>query len=255
LPTHPELLDWLSRDLISNNWSTKHLIKTIVLSATYRQDSSLTPILQSRDIANRLLARGPAHRLSGEAIRDSALLTSGLLSEKRGGPPVRPYDPIRNPNPHLDQVHRRSLYTYWRRTRPQNNMIIFDKPSLEVCSVKRTRTNSAAQALVLLNDPQFVEAARHLATTLLSEQPDDTSRLKSAWKKITSLEPTDSQLNLLQEILTEQRAYFKTKPESATKLLHHGLSPLPAGLDQTEAAALAITCQTIYNTDAAVWKR
>ncbi|MGJ8698332.1 MAG: DUF1553 domain-containing protein, partial [Verrucomicrobiaceae bacterium] len=253
LPTHPELLDWLSRDLISNNWSTKHLVKTIVHSATYRQDSALTPILQSRDIANKLLARGPAHRLSGEAVRDSALLTSGLLNKKHGGPPVRPFDPLYHTKPHADHQHRRSLYTYWRRTKPQSNMIIFDKPSLEVCSVKRTRTNSAAQALVLLNDPQFVEAATRLALIQLETSADDASRIKAAWTAVTSREPTESELNLLSDILTEQRETFKADPEAAKKFL--AVTTLPDTVDPAEAAALTTVCQAIYNTDAAIWKR
>jgi len=255
LPTHPELLDWLCRDFINHNWSTKHLVKQIVLSATYRQDSTLTPELQSRDISNKLLARGPSHRLTGEAIRDAALLTSGLLSDKRGGPPVRPYDPVNNPKGSLDQVHRRSLYSYWKRTKPQNNMIIFDKPSLEVCSVQRSRTNSPAQALVLLNDTQFVEAARNLAATMMQKYSDDPTRLKIAWETVTSREATEKELELLTDILTEQRRYFKAHAKETQEFLKVGLTPLPEDLDPIESAALTVVCQAIYNTDAAVWKR
>ena len=255
LPTHPELLDWLCRDFINHNWSTKHLVKQIVLSATYRQNSALTPELQSRDISNKLLARGPSHRLTGETIRDAALLTSGLLSDKRGGPPVKPYDPVHNRKGNLDHVHRRSLYSYWRRTKPQNNMIIFDKPSLEVCSVKRSRTNSPAQALVLLNDTQFVEAARNLAATNLQKHKDDPPRLKSAWKTVTSRDATEKELELLTDILEEQRSYFKAHPKEAEAFLKVGLKLLPKDLDPIESAALTVVCQTIYNTDAAVWKR
>lgn len=255
LPTHPELLDWLCRDFINHNWSTKHLVKQIALSATYRQDSVLTPELQSLDIANKLLARGPSHRLTGEAIRDAALLTSGLLSDKRGGPPVKPYDPVHNRKGSLDHVHRRSLYSYWRRTKPQNNMIIFDKPSLEVCSVQRSRTSSPAQALVLLNDTQFVETARNLAANMLQKHGDDASRIKAAWKTVTSREATEKELELLTAILAEQRNYFKANPREAEAFLKIGLKPLPKDLDPIESAALTVVCQATYNTDAAVWKR
>jgi len=136
------------------------------------------------DISNKLLARGPSHRLSGEQIRDAALASSGLLKPKNGGKPVKPYDPINNKKPDVKQAHHRSLYSYWRRTKPQSNMIIFDKPALEVCSVKRGRTNSPAQALVGLNDPQFVEAARHLAhpQRTASRQRPDQGRLEKGHK-------------------------------------------------------------------------
>jgi len=252
LPTHPELLDWLSRDLVNHKWSTKHLVKRIALSATYSQRSALTPELQSRDISNNFLARGPSHRLSGEAIRDSALLSSGLLSTQQGGPPVRPYDPLYNAKPNATHTNRRSLYSFWRRTKPQNNMLIFDKPSLEICSVKRSVTNSPTQALVLLNDPQFTEAARHLATSLMKSEGTDEARIKTAWKKVTSNEVTDSQLHLLTEILNEQKATFKENPESAKKLCP---SIKGEDINQVKTAALTVTCQAIYNTDAAIWKR
>ena len=255
LPTHPELLDWLCRDFIENGWSTKHLIRNIVLSATYRQKSSLTPELQSSDIDNKLLARGPSHRLTGEQIRDAALASSGLLQKKAGGPPVRPYDPVRNKKPKANQVYFRSLYTYWRRTRPQNNMIIFDKPSLEVCSIKRTRTNSPAQALVLLNDTQFVEAARGLATKLLQSGKSDADQLKHAWKQVTSREPSPTEFQILTDILADQQTYFGERVEEAKKLLKVGLSEAPADLDPVQLAAMTVACQAIYNTDAAIWKR
>lgn len=255
LPTHPELLDWLCRDFINQGWSVKHLVKQIVLSATYRQQSVMTPELHERDIDNKLLARGPAHRLSGEQIRDAALLSSGLLRKKVGGGTLRPYDPIYQKKPNKNNVYRRSLYTFWKRTKPQNNITIFDKPSLEVCSVKRTRTNSPAQALVLLNDTQFVEAARHLATTMIKASPDDDERIRLAWKRVTSREPSTEEMRLLSEILAEQKNFFADNRKEATELMKVGLIPFPKELDPVEAAAMTIVCQAIYNTDAAIWKR
>ena len=134
-------------------------------------------------------------------------------------------------------------------------MIIFDKPSLEVCSVQRSRTNSPAQALVLLNDTQFVEAARNLAATMLQKHDDDPTRLKSAWKTVTSREATAKELELLTEILSEQHTYFKAHPKETEAFLKVGLKPLPKDLDPIESAALTVVCQAIHNTDAAVWKR
>jgi len=255
LPTHPKLLDWLCRDFIAQGWSTKALVKQIVLSATYRQDSALTAELRSRDIHNKLLARGPAFRMSGEQIRDSALASSGLLRESSGGPPVHPYSPLISDDESPEQVHRRSIYSYWKRTKPQPNMTILDKPSLEVCSVKRSRTNSPAMALVLLNDRHFIEAARTLANDLLSQKGTDQSRLTTAWLRIASSDPTPYELATLKELLEEQRTYFKENPQNASKLLSIGVTPQPEDIDTAEAAAMTTVCQTIFNTDSAVWTR
>jgi len=256
LPTHPELFDWLCRDFINQGWSTKKLIRQIVLSATFRQSSKLTKELLEKDLDNSLFSRGPAYRLSAEEIRDAALASSGLLREMKGGKPVRPYSPIikdqKNSSHHS---HRRSLYSYWKRTSPQPNMTIFDKPSLEICSVYRVRTNSPAQALVLLNDTQFVEAARHLATRLILNQSEPEERVKEAWKVVTSEDPDETEFKVLNDLLIEQRVYFKERPESASKLLEIGVTPLPKDIDKTEAAAMTVVCQAIYNTDFAVYKR
>jgi len=254
-PTHPDLLDWLSRDFIEKEWSTKHLVRQILLSATFRQQSAYTADLQARDISNKLLARGPSHRLSGEEIRDAALASSGLLIDSNGGPPVHPYAPDGNGAESVHNVHRRSVYSYWKRTKPQPSMIIFDKPSLEVCSVKRSRTNSPSAALVLLNDRHFVEAARNLATTVIQEKQSDPDRITLAWKSVTSLQPTDDELRILGEILAESKADFQTAPEEAAKLLKVGVTPLPTDLNPIEAAAMTVLCQAIYNSDAAIWKR
>ncbi|YCM46375.1 DUF1553 domain-containing protein [Verrucomicrobiaceae bacterium 227] len=255
LPTHPQLLDWLSRDFINQGWSTKKLVRQIVLSATFRQQSAYTADLQALDISNKLLARGPSHRLSGEEIRDAALVSSGLLIESNGGPPVHPYAPDGNGKESPNNVHRRSVYSYWKRTKPQPNMTIFDKPSLEVCSVKRSRTNSPSAALVLLNDRHFVEAARKLATFTIQEKPSLDDRIKLAWLRVTSLTPTKDELRILKEIFADSLADFQTQPAEADKLLKVGVSPLPKDLDPVETAAMTVVCQAIYNSDAAIWKR
>ncbi|MGC6427558.1 MAG: DUF1553 domain-containing protein [Akkermansiaceae bacterium] len=255
LPTHPQLLDWLCRNFIEQGWSTKKLVKQMVLSATYRQDSVTTPELLERDPFNDLLARGPAFRLPGEQIRDAALASAGLLRQFNGGPPVHPYGPTKKKGERSDQVHQRSVYSYWKRTVPQANMTIFDKPSLEVCSVERNRTNSPAQALVLLNDRHFVEAARKLAVDILQSFDNDERRIHTAWLRVASREPKEFELKTLQELLQEQRAYFKENPENAKKLLAIGVFEHPKDLDPHESAAMTTVCQTIFNTDAAIWSR
>ena len=255
LPTHPDLLDWLSRDFIQQGWSTKKLVRQIVLSATFRQQSAYTADLQARDISNKLLARGPSHRLSGEEIRDAALLSSGLLIESQGGPPVHPYAPDGNGKESVNNVHRRSVYSYWKRTKPQPNMTIFDKPSLEVCSVKRSRTNSPSAALVLLNDRHFVEAARKLASSSIQEKTELDDRINLAWLRATSLQPTKDELRILREIFTDSHADFTTNPTEADKLLKVGVTPLPKDLNPIVTAAMTVVCQAIYNSDAAIWKR
>src|SRR5207245_464180 len=177
---HPELLDWLARDFIASGWDVKALCKKIVLSSTYRQSSVAAPQLRERDPDNVLLARGPGRRLSAEMLRDAALAAGGLLVDKAGGPPVKPYQPPglwREQNAFLpvyvadkgEGLYRRSLYTFWRRTSPPPDMTIFDAPSREVCTVRRQATSTPLQPLVLLNDPQFVEAARGLGERMLRE--------------------------------------------------------------------------------------
>ena len=194
-PTHPELLDWLAREFVTDGWDVKHLLKLMALSATYRQSSQATPELLARDPANELLARGPVRRLTAEMLRDQALAVSGLLVEKSGGPSVKPYQPeglwaVAMGGPHYDQSHgpdlyRRSLYTFWKRTVPNPAMVAFDASERNVCAVRRQSTSTPLQALALLNDPQIVEAARHLGQRMLKEggrdDPVQASSGCSAW--------------------------------------------------------------------------
>ncbi len=178
LPSHPELLDWLARTFIDSGWDVKHLVRLIVTSATYRQSSDAPADLVARDPENVLLARGPRLRLSAEMLRDGALAASGLLVDTIGGPPVKPYQPAglweeKSGTPYQRDVgpgsHRRSLYTFWKRTSPPPAMLTFDATTREVCAVKRQTTATPLQALVLLNDPQYVEAARGLARRAFHE--------------------------------------------------------------------------------------
>ena len=174
-PTHPDLLDWLAVELIDSDWDLQHILKLIVTSATYRQSSECPPELWERDRENRQLARGPRFRMSGEMLRDNALAISGLMVDQLGGPSVKPYQPAGlweevtydSAKSYTAatgaSLYRRSLYTFWKRQSPPPNMLVFDAPTRETCVVQRSRTNTPLQALVLMNDPTFIEASRKLA--------------------------------------------------------------------------------------------
>lgn len=265
LPSHPELLDWLARNFVSQGWDLKRLCREIVLSSTYGQDSRMRSDLRERDPANRLVARGPSRRLSSEQIRDSALSASGLLEQRDGGPPVSPYQPggdlwresnSMSPAYHRSNgadLYRRSLYSVWKRTSPLPNMLAFDSPTREVCTIRRPQTNTPLQALVLLNDAQFVEAARALVAKV---QPlPAEQRLATAFTACASRPPNSRESVLLGELYEEQLAVFKADPESAKKLLAIGESAAARDLDPVEAAAMTVVCQAILNLDAAVWSR
>lgn len=266
-PTHPQLLDWLARDFIDHDWDIKRLCKQIVLSATYRQASTLTPKLAEIDPENRLLARGPAFRLSAEQIRDLALHASGLLSDEQGGAPVSPYQPggdlWRESNgmspPYRQSVgkglYRRSLYSVWKRTAPLPNMMAFDASTREVCSVYRSRTNTPLQALVLLNDIQFVEAARVLAESVYPDATDDEVRISTAFARFASRPPDDFELKTLIELLRDERSFYQEHPEQAQQFLQVGEATVESPIPASDLAAFTIVCQAILNLDATVWKR
>ncbi len=266
-PTHPRLLDWLARDFIDSGWDVKALLKKMVLSATYRQDSRLRPELQEQDPENLLLARGPSERLTAEMIRDTALAASGLLDGKMGGPPVSPYlagDFWRAANgmspPYHQSVggdlYRRSVYTVWKRTAPMPDMTAFDAPSREVCVVQRSTTATPQQAFVLLNDEQFVEAARVLAEEALA-QPGATpvERIRFAFRHLTAREPDARETTLLTRLLREEEKFYGQEPARATKVLAVGQHPRNSTLNPVEVAATTAVTQTIMNLDATVWKR
>ncbi len=263
LPTHPQLLDWLARDFIRHGWDQKRAIRQMVLSATYRQDSRLRPELAERDPENELLARGPARRLTAEMIRDSALELSGLLVEKIGGPPVKPYQAPgsmwKTLNNFLPQyvpdkgegLYRRSLYTFWRRTTTPPNMMVFDTPSRDVCTTRRMPTNTPLQPLVTLNDPQHVEAARKFAERILREGgANDAERVAWAWREVTSRSADPQRVEILSDLLEEQREFFRGGSSEAAKLLKVGESPADPALDPVELAAHAALAQALLNLDA-----
>jgi hypothetical protein len=267
LPTHPELLDRLSRDFIASGWDVKGLCRNIVLSSTYRQRSALTPLLRERDPENLLWARGPARRLSAESLRDAALAAGGILVEKLGGPPARPYQPPglwRGLNAFLPEyvpdkgegLYRRSLYTFWRRTSPPPNMTVFDAPTREVCTTRRPTTTTPLQPLVLLNDPQFVEAGRALGERMLREgRTTIRERVEFAFRWAATRRPTDRERDLLVGLYEQERARFRAHPSAAEDYLHVGDRLPVKGLENADSAAAAVIANTILNLDAAVMKR
>jgi hypothetical protein len=268
LPTHPELLDWLARDFIDHGWDIKHLCRAIVTSATYQQDSRCPTELRARDPENQLLARGPSHRLTGEEIRDVALAASGLLDRRMGGPPVSPYQPgpdlwresnTMSPAYHQStgkDLYRRSVYSVWKRTSPLPNMLAFDLPTREVCTVSRSRTNTPLQALVLLNDVQFVEAARALATLVSQSHTDTDQQINAAFIRFTGRHPDATERALLAELYHEQVVEFKKLEENdATKFLKTGESKVDEKLPTSNLAAMTVVCQAILNLDATIMER
>jgi hypothetical protein len=266
-PSHPELLDWLARDFVQSNWDVKGLLKKIVLSATYRQDSKWRPGLREKDPENALLSRGPSQRLPAEMVRDTALAASGLLDDALGGPPASPYSPgdlwreSNNMSPAYQQsvgsaLYRRSLYTVWKRTAPMPDMSEFDAPSREVCVVKRNATSTPQQAFVLLNDTQFVEAARVLAEKALREGGAKTrERIAFAFWRLAARPPEAKELETLAELWKEQREIFTKEPDRARQLISVGDRARDPKLDAGDLAAMTIVTQAILNLDATIWKR
>lgn len=267
-PSHPELLDWLARDLMNHGWDHKRAIKQMILSATYGQDSRTSPELRERDPANTLLARGPSRRLTAEMLRDSALAQSGLLAGTLGGPPAKPYQApgsmwkeINNFLPVYtadkgEGLYRRSLYTFWRRTTTPPNMTLFDTSTREVCSTRRMTTNTPLQALVMLNDPQFVEAARKLGERIMKEGgATDETRTKWAYRHVIGSPLSSEQLPILLELITEQRGFFASKSSNADAFLKIGDSPADPSLDKTELATFAALAQALLNLDANITLR
>ena len=266
LPSNPALLDYLATRFIDLDYDTKALIREIVLSATYRQSSRVTRILRERDPGNMLLARAPRKRLSAEMMRDNALLVSNLLNPTIGGEPVRPYQPAGlwralanqigenryRPGP---DVHRRSLYTYWKRTIPPPAMLTFDAPERSVCTVERQTTATPLQSLVLLNDPQYVEAARALAARVLAgEGTNQQEQIAEAFLWLTSRSPEAGELNTLTDLLEEQTRKFEQDPTSARALVSVGITPLRRTSDIVKLAAMTVVTSTILNLDEAQYR-
>ena len=259
-PVYPEVLDWLALRFIQSGWDTKALIRTIVMSKTYRQRSVADAKLMADDPDNELLARGPRFRLSAEMIRDNALAAAGLLSERIGGAPVNPYEMSESFKPAApsggDGVYRRSIYTNWRRTGPPPAMIAFDAPRRAVCSAKRERTESPLQALILLNGTQYVEAARVLGETLHRDAKGDVAvMIEQGFLRCLSRPPDARERQITTRLYREQLAYFQTKPDEAAALLKTGNAKPSADIPAPEAAAAATLAQALMNHDECVVKR
>jgi cytochrome c553 len=265
-PSHPELLDWLARRFVESGWDRKALHKHVVMSATYQQSSVADGVRLARDPDNRWLSRGPKHRLAAEQIRDQALAASGLLNPVIGGPSVKPYQP-----PGVweesgtgktyqqdtgDKLYRRSLYTFWRRTAPPPSMLSFDATTREVCTAKREVTATPLQALVLLNDVQFVEAARVLAEHLVARHPTDpAARAREAFRRLAGRGPDAREAEILARLYAEQLEWFGESPEAAAHFLAVGASPRQEALPAVEVAATAVLASAVMNFDAFVMKR
>jgi mono/diheme cytochrome c family protein len=267
LPSHPELLDWLATELVRLNWDQKAFLKLLVMSAAYRQSSRVTPELAARDPDNPLLARGPRVRLSAEMVRDQALAVSGLLSPKMYGPPVKPPQPSIGLNAAFgsgidwqtsagEDKHRRGLYTTWRRSNPYPSMATFDAPNREVCTLRRSRSNTPLQALVTLNDPVYVEAAQALARRIVKEGGvETTARIDFAFRVCLARSPSPAEASRLSRLVEESLADFRSDQASAKKLTTEPLGPAPEGADIAEMAAWTVAANVMLNLDEMLMKR
>ena len=266
LPTHPELLDWLAVTFKEEGWDIKRMLKRIALSATYQQNSKITPELLEKDPENQLLARGVRYKLPAEAIRDNALAASGLLVEKVGGPSVKPYQPsglwaettsgvglteyIQDKG---EGLYRRSLYTFWKRTVPPPSMLTFDAASRDFCTVQRQKTSTPLQALVLMNDPQFIEASEVMAIQVLKDNSSsETKKIETLFQKITSRKPDESEVNKLSAYLNEQRQ--ESTENEMTKELSENIRELPKGIDEKEYKAYTALVSLLFNLDETITK-
>ncbi len=269
LPTHPELLDWLAVDFMEHNWDIQYLLKKILLSATYQQKSILRPDLKKADPENRLLARAPRFRMSGEMIRDYILSSSGLLNDEVGGPSVKPYQPpglwaetnagenrgvlTNYVQDEGEDLYRRSLYTFWKRTLPPPTMTIFDAPTRDFCEVRRQKTNTPLQALALQNDVQVLEAARVLAQRTLAEKGDESEIIKNVFQRILVRTPKEEELLTLNNYYYDAVKLYENDLEEAKKLIAIGEYE-QLDVDPAKTAALMLTAQVIYNLDETITK-
>ena len=264
LPSHPELLDWLAVEFIDSGWDMKHIHRLIVTSSAFRQSATLSPEAAKTDPANRLLSRGPRYRLDAEVLRDSALFISGLLIEKMGGKGVKPYQPpglwkavayptsttanfVRDDG---DALYRRSIYTFMKRTSPPPSMATFDAPNRESCTVRRERTNTPLQALTMLNDIQYVEAARCFAERVVEQsQPDIGQRLNFAMQLATGRSLTGEEQSLLQGLYEQHLTTYKNDQDAARALINTGEAPQISDTPPAELASLTMICNLILNLD------
>ncbi|QOV91380.1 PSD1 and planctomycete cytochrome C domain-containing protein [Humisphaera borealis] len=257
-PTHPELLDWLAVDFAENGWDIKRFIRQLVTSSTYRQSSVATAVMKEKDPYNRLYARQSRFRIDAEMVRDNALAVSGMLVEKIGGKSVFPYQPrgywfaLNFPtrewqNDTGDGLYRRGLYTHWQRSFPHPSLLAFDAPSREEATCERARSNIPQQALVLLNDPTYVEAARVLASKVVAQPGDEIAKLNWGFTQATSRKPTAEELGVFVELLGKHRAEYAADTEAAKQLLSIGSAALPAEVVASELAAWTSVTRVMLN--------
>jgi len=258
-PSHPALLDWIATEFVANGWSRKQLIKTIVLSKTYRQSSNHRPDLVEIDPKNRLLARQNRFRVEAEIVRDISLAAAGLLSDKTGGPSVFPPIPSGvadvnynsafkwNVSPGEDK-YRRGMYTFFKRTAPHPNLMTFDCPDSNVTCVQRTRSNTPLAALITLNNETFTEAARALAAKVVSENPkaSDAEKIENAFRQCVSRTPDATERDRLASLLETSRSWYRQNPEEAKKFI---ADAAPEGIAPEEAASWVATVRVILNLD------
>ncbi len=268
-PTHPELLDWLATEYVRTGWNTKALHKQIVMSATYRQSSQATPAAREHDPENRLLARGPRVRLPAEMIRDTMLSASGLMNPKIGGQSVLPYQPPGlweelafgaeftaqvYQQSHGDDLYRRSMYTFWKRTMPPSTLSTFDAPDREKCVARRAVTNTPLQALALLNDTTYIEAARVLAQRVIREAgPNPAKRIDRAFVLALARQPQAEESKTIAALAKQKLADYRSQPEEAKKLVSVGESKV-APVDPAELAAWTMAMSVILNLDETITK-
>ena len=261
-PSHPELLDWLAREFIESGWDQKHMVRLLVTSATYRQASRVRADFAARDPENRLLSRSPRLRWSAEILRDQALAASGLLVESMGGPSVKPYHPpglyeqvvagssaSTYEQDHGASLYRRTLYTYWKRSVPNPALLLFDRPFRETCVTRRSRTSTPLQALNLLNDPTYIEAARNLAQRLMRETADTDRRLGSAFQRVLGRQPSEREVQVLRQGLDRAKATFAGDAQATSGLVSVGESKADPLLDPVELASWTVTVSTLLNLE------
>jgi hypothetical protein len=267
-PINPELLDWLACVFRDGNgttpaWDVKEFVRMLVTSSAYRQSGQVTPAKLEFDPENRFVSRGPRFRLDAEMIRDNALYISGLLVEKMGGRGVRPYQPegiweavgytasntAKFTQDHGEALYRRSLYTFWKRTAPPPSLITFDAPSRERFCTRRERTDTPLQALVTMNDIQYVEAARHFAERLIEHGTTPQQRIDFGFRTVTSRHPSKQELATLDSALSKFLKKYERNPEAAAKLISVGESPTNKQIKPTELAAYAMLSSVLLNLD------
>jgi hypothetical protein len=267
-PNHPQLLDWLALDFRENGWDVKRFYRQLVLSAAYRQSARVTPQLLEIDPKNRLLARGPRYRMDGEMLRDTALVASGLLVEKIGGPSVKPYQPAgvweagshqgsdtkSYTQDHGESLYRRSLYTFWKRMATMPDMDTLDVPVRDAACTRRQRTDTPLQALVLMNDPQWLEASRRLAERVIRQSPETGTRLNYLGEVLLARPWEAREKSVLENALTKFQSAYAQDKSGAEEVLKEGESSRDSGIRPDELASWMLVASAAMNLDAVVNK-